>query len=257
MLYYKTYIKDEIAPWVTFIHGAGGSSTIWYKQIRYFKRDFNILLVDLRGHGKSKEDKWKKGDTFGHLAEEVIEVCDHLGIEKMHLIGMSLGTIVSQTVADRYPTRVQSLVLGGAIIALDIRTKLLLWLGRTIKRVIPFMLLYKLFAYIIMPRKAHEESRLAFVNEAKKMSQKQFVKWFSLTKLINPYLSHLQVSTEKIPTIFIMGSEDYLFIPPVKKVAEENSNFKVEIIEDCGHVCNIDQPDSFNEISRQFIMQHA
>ena len=93
---------------------------------------------------------------------------DELNIEETHVIGMSLGTIVAQTMADNYPERVKSLILGGAIIRFDIRTKLLLWIGRATKRFVPYMFLYKLFAYIIMPRKQHEESRLAFVNEAKK-----------------------------------------------------------------------------------------
>ncbi|MGZ9848440.1 alpha/beta fold hydrolase [Macrococcus psychrotolerans] len=257
MLYYKTYIKDKDAPWITFIHGAGGSSTIWFKQIRYFRKDFNILLVDLRGHGRSSEVIWKKEDSFKTLASEVVEVLDELGIQKTHIIGMSLGTIVSQTVANKYPERVISLVLGGAIISLDIRTKFLLMIGRLTKNLIPFMLLYKLFAWIIMPKKAHEESRLAFINEAKKMSQKQFVKWFSLTKLINPYLSHLQVATKTIPTLFIMGEEDYLFIPPVEKVVKENGNFSLEVIKDSGHVCNIDQPERFNDLSKTFINIHS
>lgn len=257
MLYYKTYVKDKSAPWITFIHGAGGSSTIWFKQIRYFRKEYNILLVDLRGHGKSTEVVWKKTDSFKTLAGEVIEVLDHLKIQKTHIIGMSLGTIVSQTIADEYPERVTSLVLGGAIINIDIRTKFLLMVGRMSKNFIPYMLLYKLFAYIIMPRKEHEESRLAFINEAKKMSQKQFVKWFSLTRLINPYLSHLQVSTKKIPTLFVMGDEDYLFIPPVQKVVDNYSNFELEVIENSGHVCNIDQPDAFNTLSQKFIAQYS
>ncbi|MGL6145007.1 MAG: alpha/beta fold hydrolase, partial [Macrococcoides caseolyticum] len=137
MLYYKTYIKDKDAPWITFIHGAGGSSTIWFKQIRYFRKDFNILLVDLRGHGRSSEVIWKKEDSFKTLASEVVEVLDELGIQKTHIIGMSLGTIVSQTVANKYPERVISLVLGGAIISLDIRTKFLLMIGRLTKNFIP------------------------------------------------------------------------------------------------------------------------
>ena len=37
------------------MHGAGGSSSIWYKQLRAFKENFNVLLIDLRGHGKSKK----------------------------------------------------------------------------------------------------------------------------------------------------------------------------------------------------------
>jgi pimeloyl-ACP methyl ester carboxylesterase len=37
-----------------FVHGAGGSSSIWFKQIRDFKKQYNVLLLDLHGHGDSK-----------------------------------------------------------------------------------------------------------------------------------------------------------------------------------------------------------
>ena len=66
-----------------------------------------------------------------------------------------------------YPERVKSLILGGAIIRFDIRTNFLLMVARMTKKIVPYMLLYKIFAYILMPRKSHEESRLAFVNQAK------------------------------------------------------------------------------------------
>jgi pimeloyl-ACP methyl ester carboxylesterase len=253
VLHYKTYMTSESAPWVSFIHGAGGSSSIWYKQIREFKKDHNVLLIDLRGHGKSDRGRWKKGDSFAHIADEVKDVLNELNIERTHVIGMSLGTIVAQTMAERFPERISSLVLGGAIIRLDIRTKLLLWTGRMTKRFIPYMLLYKLFAWIIMPKKRHEESRLFFVNQAKKMCQKEFIKWFSLTKLINPYLTRLQMKTNSIPTLFLMGEEDYLFMPPVEELVRRNEEFQLITIKDSGHVCNIDQPDIFNELSIDFI----
>ena len=54
MLNYTVYRSKKDKPWVTFIHGAGGSSTIWFKQIKSFSKFFNLLLIDLRGHGKSK-----------------------------------------------------------------------------------------------------------------------------------------------------------------------------------------------------------
>ena len=253
MLHYRTIEKNPTAPWVTFIHGAGGSSSVWFKQIREFRKGHNVLLIDLRGHGKSERDQWEKGDTFSDVSKEVIEVLDDIGIDKTHIIGMSLGTIVAQTIADHYPERVKSLILGGAIIRFDIRTKILLWAGRTLKRFVPYMLLYKLFAYIIMPRKEHEESRLAFVNEAKKMCQKEFIKWMSLTSLINPYLTRLQASTNAIPTLFLMGDEDYLFIPPIEEVVRRNEGFEFIKIKDSGHVCNIDQPDLFNQFSIDYI----
>lgn len=82
MLHYITYINDKNAPWVTFVHGAGGSSSIWYKQIRDFKSDYNVLLIDLRGHGKSKKPIYEKlkSYSFDTIGDEVIEVLDHLKI---------------------------------------------------------------------------------------------------------------------------------------------------------------------------------
>ena len=38
MLHFKTFIKQDTSSWVTFVHGAGGSSAIWYKQLRDFKK---------------------------------------------------------------------------------------------------------------------------------------------------------------------------------------------------------------------------
>lgn len=253
VLHYKTFEHGPESPWVTFIHGAGGSSSIWFKQIREFRKAHNVLLLDLRGHGQSERDVWKKGDTFGDVSKEVIEVLDELKIESTHVIGMSIGTIVAQTMADNYPERVRSLILGGAIIRFDIRTKILMWIARASKFVVPYLLLYKFFGYILMPLKKHEESRLAFVNEAKKMCQKEFIKWMSLTKLINPYLSRLQTTTTSIPTLFLMGDEDHLFMPPVKEVVRIQESFELQMIKESGHVCNIDQPELFNQVCIDYI----
>ena len=54
MINYSVYKNFESDQWVTFVHGAGGSSSIWYRQIKEFKKHFNVILLDLRGHGKSK-----------------------------------------------------------------------------------------------------------------------------------------------------------------------------------------------------------
>ncbi|MGB2555163.1 MAG: alpha/beta fold hydrolase, partial [Flavobacteriaceae bacterium] len=97
MLNYTVYRLEEKKPWVTFIHGAGGSSTIWFKQIKSFSKFFNLLLIDLRGHGKSKHHLLDLGNstyTFDAIAEEIVEVLDHENIQKSHFMGISLGTIL-------------------------------------------------------------------------------------------------------------------------------------------------------------------
>ena len=79
MITFTTYENKNTAEWVTFVHGAGGSSSIWFKQIKEFKAHFNILLLDLRGHGNSKEKITKKY-TFEAIANDVLEVLNHLKI---------------------------------------------------------------------------------------------------------------------------------------------------------------------------------
>ena len=48
VLHYRIYKNEYATEWLTLVHGAGGSSSIWYKQIRSFREKFNVLLVDLK-----------------------------------------------------------------------------------------------------------------------------------------------------------------------------------------------------------------
>ena len=87
MLNYTTYRHNTADTWVTFVHGAGGSSSVWFKQLRAFKQHFNVLLLDLRGHGESKpdfDDTIIDAYTFNSLTNDIIEVIDYERIEKSH-----------------------------------------------------------------------------------------------------------------------------------------------------------------------------
>ncbi len=255
ILYYRTLRNHEKKPWVTFIHGAGGSSAIWYKQIREFKSQFNILLIDLRGHGKSQKGMWNKGDGFEEIAQEVIDVHTHLKISSSHFVGISLGTIVIQSIARLRPSLLSSMLLGGAITKLNAFTRFLLILGNIGKRILPYMWLYSFFAWIIMPYSHHKEARSMFISQAKKMCQKEFIQWFSLTRYVNPYLIELQKDFHGIATLFIMGDEDHLFLTAVKEIEASHKEVKAIYIKSSGHVCNIDQPEQFNTAAIQFIKE--
>tara|TARA_R110000868_G_scaffold139848_2_gene355004 strand:+ start:120 stop:857 length:738 start_codon:yes stop_codon:yes gene_type:complete len=243
---------------VIFVHGAGGSSSIWYKQIREFKKHFNVLLLDLRGHGSSKpslknvfDDKY----TFDVITNDIVEVIDFEHIKKSHFVGISLGTILIRNLAENYPERVESMVMGGAIMKLNLRSQILMKLGIIFKTVIPYLWLYKFFAFIIMPNKNHKESRLLFVREAKKLYQKEFIRWFKLTSEINPLLRFFRSADIKIPTLYIMGEEDYLFLPSIRKIVKFHQNSELLVVEDCGHVVNVEQPRYFNEKVIDYLAQ--
>lgn len=248
MLNFTTYKNNPSSDWVTFVHGAGGSSSIWYKQIRDFRKSYNILLIDLRGHGKSKKHSSGKLKryTFEVIGDEVIEVLDHLKIQATHFVGISLGTIIIREITERYPGRTLSMVLGGAVMKLNVRGQILMRTGAFFKSVIPYLVLYKFFALVIMPRRKHRESRNLFINEAEKLYQKEFKRWFTLISQVNPLLSFFRIKDSGIPTLYVMGSEDHMFLPSISKLVKNHVSSQLTVVQNCGHVVNIEQPEVFN-----------
>ena len=138
------------------------------------------------------------------------------------------------------------MVMGGAILKLNMRSKFLMGFGNFFKSVVPYIVLYKLFAFIIMPKKNHRESRLLFVKEAKKLYQKEFIRWYKLTAELSPLLRLYRLNDIKIATLYVMGEQDHLFLPAIKKIITGHVKAKLHIIKNCGHVVNVEQPDEFN-----------
>ncbi len=259
-LYYKTFISSPDAPWVTLVHGVGGSSVIWYKQIRDFRKHFNVLMVDLRGHGKSRdlfEAYMGRKYTFEDISRDVLDVLDHLNIKKSHFIGISLGTILIRVIAELDPDRVESMILAGAITRLNIRSRFLVLVAKVFKPIIPFMWLYRLFANILMPKANHKESRYLFIKEARKLYRREINRWFKLLHNVNPLLRYHTENNPSISTLYLMGDEDHLFLNPVRVLVADNPMAALKTIPHSGHVCNVDQPDQFNRLAIEFIKSLA
>lgn len=255
MLFYSKYELSPDKEWVTFVHGAGGSSSIWFKQIRDFKKHFNVLLLDLRGHGRSKKPLYEKikSYSFESIGDDIMEVLDHLKIQKSHFTGISLGTIIIRELSIRYPNRFNSMVLGGAVMKLNLRGRFLMHLGDLLKSVLPYLFLYKFLAFIIMPKKKHKESRNLFVREARKLYQREFKRWFSLVSQVNPLLKLFRMQDTDISTLYIMGSEDYMFLPSISQLVKKQSASILHVIPACGHVVNVEKPEVFNKTAIEFL----
>ncbi len=257
-LFYKTFRLKPDAPWLTLIHGVGGSSIVWHKQIRDFIKHFNVLVVDLRGHGRSRDlfaAYLGREYTFEDISLDVLKVLDHLKIKKSHFMGVSLGTILIRVIAELEPDRVHSMILAGAITRLNIRSRFLVWVAKVFKPVIPFMWLYRLFARILMPNKRHKESRMLFIKEAQKIYRREINRWFKLLRDVNPLLQFHTEQNPEIPTLYLMGDEDHLFLRPVQNLVKDNEMASLITIANSGHVCNVDQPAEFNKHAIHFIKE--
>lgn len=254
MLHYSCLKNtDPNASWLTFIHGAGGNSSIWYPQVRFFKRFYHLLLIDLRGHGKSADHHFEEDYTFDNVTADIVAVLDQEKVEKSHFVGISLGSILIRKLADSHPERMSKLILAGAILNLNLRSKCLMYLGKATQSLLPFIWIYSFFAYVIMPYKNHREARSLFIREAKKLSQQEFLRWYKLTHDLMPHLKYFRQKKIKIPTLYIMGNQDYMFLSFVKKNVAQDKSANLLVLSKCGHVVNIERPEEFNQGMLHFL----
>jgi len=255
MIYHRKFIHPKSKTWVVFVHGAGGSNAVWFRQLKEFKKHFNVLLVDLRGHGKSKPASEEENSlySFDDVALDVVHLMDHYQIRKAHMVGISLGCIVIRAIDKLAPNRAESIVLGGAIIQFNKTLKVLISMAKILNVVLPYMWLYKLNARILMPYRRHKVSRKIFIKEAIKLGEDEFAKWMKMTREIKTNLNDFLNREPSAPVLYLMGDGDYMFLPMVIDLVKKQVNAKLEVIKNSGHCCNLDQANTFNEISIHFI----
>ena len=103
--------KEESIP-IVFVHGVGLTYEIWQPQLDFFK-DYSNLSYDILGHGKSSLTK--QNISFNDFSDQLIELINELKIEKIHLVGFSIGSLIARNFAVRYSDRLRSLILLGSI----------------------------------------------------------------------------------------------------------------------------------------------
>jgi pimeloyl-ACP methyl ester carboxylesterase len=254
LLYFETHERSIDDEWVLFVHGAGGSTRTWKKQVEELGAHYNLLIIDLPGHGKNALNSTQFPEySFLFMADKIWEVIDYLKIQNIHIIGVSLGTIICLQMRHLQPERVLSVIMPGAIVKLNTKLKMLASLSLALAKVIGYPNFYKMSASIMLPRKNHKKSRDVFIKESKALSIHEFKKWTGLYYKLNKTLLEFFETKSPIPHLLIMGSQDHLFLQPAIDYAAHHSNAKIKVIADCGHVVSIESAKKFNHICLQFL----
>ncbi len=114
------YFTDTFAdPWsptppLLMLHSLMGHSQRFNAMAGPLARHFNVVRMDLRGHGRSSVPAPDSPLTLERMTQDVVELLDHLGLEKIHVVGNSAGGYLSQHLAINAPERVISLCLFGS-----------------------------------------------------------------------------------------------------------------------------------------------
>ena len=254
MLHYKVHCHNTGKPWIVFIHGAGGGSSAWQHQWQAFEPHYNLLAMDLRDHGKSKNiNPARKKYSFDLIANDILEVLERENIHKAHFITLSFGSVLIQDLSMRKPELVQSVILAGGVFRANILVRGFIHLARLFNLFLSYPQMYRVFSKLLMPKERHQVSRRVYQMHARKISNEEYLRWLGLYSTFFLTLKRFYYQKIDFPALVVMGSDDYIFLKAAKAFARYHENVKIKILPAAGHICNIDNPQDFNRISFDFL----
>ncbi|MCB0630343.1 MAG: 3-oxoadipate enol-lactonase [Saprospiraceae bacterium] len=106
-LYYR-WLDQKRDKNLVLINSLGTNLSIWDGLLPLIQNEFNVLCFDKRGHGLSSTEEGKV--SIDDYADDVIFLMDHLGIKKTSVLGLSIGGLITYSLASRYPERIDRLI---------------------------------------------------------------------------------------------------------------------------------------------------
>jgi len=241
---------------VLMIQGLGASKNAWNLQRIAMATRFRIISFDNRGAGRS--DKPTEPFTLEQMADDAIAVLDAAGVETAHVVGASMGGVISQIVAVKYPHRVRSLTLvctacrnhpwrqellqSWAKTAeekgmIEVGKEAAQWVmsPRSFRRLVP--------AFTWMGPLAALRPRHSFVSQIHAILDTR-------EDLVD------QLSTITAPTMVIVGNQDILTPRgDSEEIAERIPNSELVVISGAAHGLMMEHSSTFNKILIEFLQR--
>lgn len=238
---------------VVFAHGAGGNHAIWYQQVPFFSRYYQVIMIDHRGFGHSEDlNNLGRSSFVGDLRA----LLDSLGIEKAGLVAQSMGGGTAMGFAVAHPERTRALVMADTLGGVQLpeplasrqranaeATRELPQLERVVSRSLP----------VRDPAKALLYLQVASFNKANDTR-------FAMPGLpAAPItLEQVQDAARTVPMLFLVGQEDVLQPPDlVAEAARLVPGSEFTVVPDAGHSVYFEQPEVFNYRVHAFLSQHV
>lgn len=233
---------------LVFLHGVGSDKSAWDPQLAHFGTTRRAVALDYPGYGESDPLVERTGAPHDQLAEAIIAALDPLGLDRVHLCGLSLGGVVAIAIAHRAPHRLASLILadsfachpdGKAIVRRSIAASG--DMPALAKTRIPHLLADGADSPLV--------SRLIGVMERIVPSAFRFAShavWLADQRDRAPSIT--------VPTLILCGVSDRVTPPALSEgLATLIDGSQIGLIASAGHLPNLEQPDAFNAEAEKFI----
>ena len=248
---YYNYKKIDKKDPIIFVHGIGLTQEIWDQQIDYFK-EYNTIVYDLIGHGKTPLNT--KQITMKDFSNQLLKLINELNINKIHLVGFSLGSLIARDFASLHCDRLSSLTIFGTVYRRTEEEK-----RQVINRYEVMKLNKEITKKRALGRWFTEEfikkNPLIYKKIYSMLDNNKYENWLKVYKLF-VYHKDDDMSIKKIKanSLVVTGENDIGSKPKMSKEISKlilGSQFKT--IKNGKHLCNIECAEVFNITIKEFI----
>jgi 3-oxoadipate enol-lactonase len=244
----------EGAPWITFGHSLACSVRMWDPQIAAFKDRYRLLVHDMRGHGASSAPAGPY--SLEQMAADVAGLLKHLGIQKTHFVGLSIGGMIGQILADKHAALLERVVLAdtGHTQTPELIKQWEERIATAQSKGMKALVESTLARWFTEPfRKSHpqEVARIAAVIESTPVAG-----YVGCCQAISKMNLTSRLKEIRLPVLAITGEHDGS-APATKFIGETVPGAKFVSIAQAAHISNIEQPEVFNRSLREFLSSPA
>ena len=245
------YIKKDNTPLV-FIHGVGLDHQMWKPQIENLN-EFSTITYDLLGHGKTPFKKEKL--SLGDFSNQLNEILGHLNIDKIHLVGFSLGSLIALDFASKSGDKIDKLILIGTTYKRSSEERSLVldrYNQAKLNKPISKQALKRWFTDEYLEKNPKTYNLFMNILSKKPEDHKNFLKAYQLFANHEDNTQVIQDITSK--TLVITGSDDSGSTPAMsKELTKDLVNSRYVEIKNGKHLCSIECADDVNMNIRNFI----
>lgn len=265
------YVREGAGPPVLLLHGWPGFWWEWHRNIGPLAHDFDVIVPDMRGFGDSEKPPLDRSDLYhmDHAVEDTRRLLDHLGIEKVSLVGHDFGAVLLHKFIRRHPHRIDRAVVVNPIVpGFD---ELYLSPGNFHESW--YAVFHMLDMAVELVSSSREACRIYFRHFLNHWSyDKSFFDGELLDTYVDNYMkpgnihggfnayrppepwNDLDRTISAMPMLFLQGMADPCI--PSKwsdLVTRWYTNFSIEYVADAGHFLILEKADLLNDRVRRFL----
>ena len=248
------YARDEgSGPTVVLLHGVGGDHTVWNSVAPELARQFRVISVDLRGHGRSTAPA-SATYSFADLERDLLALLEAKGVGPVHLVGLSAGAQLALRLALDEPDRVRSLTMVGGAAYTDGHARSVgeRW-AETYAREGPDALAVRLLKDLYYPDwiEAHMDFADHVREEIPGHDFGSAVRW---AREVASFDERKRIATLRPPALIVQAMDDQVIDPSHGRILRQSiPGSRIRIFAQAGHMLPIEKPAETAQAIAEFV----